>query len=132
MLTLDADGPLIMRGGRELIGQALANLVDNAIKYGQPREEGAQPVVNIAARRMGDRIELTVADRGPGVAAQDRAHVLERFVRLEGSRSRPGSGLGLSLALAVARLHHGALRLDDNEPGLRVTMELPVEESVKR
>jgi signal transduction histidine kinase len=132
MLTLDVDGPLMMRGGRELIGQALANLVDNAIKYGQPSEEGAQALVNIAVRRMGDRIELDVADRGPGIAAQDRARVLERFVRLEGSRSRPGSGLGLSLASAVARLHHGVLRLDDHEPGLRVTMELPVGESVKR
>ena len=132
MLRLDVDAPLMMRGGRELIGQALANLVDNAIKHGQPQESGAQVVVNIAARRMGNRIELTIADRGPGVAAQDRARVLERFVRLEGSRSRPGSGLGLSLASAVARLHHGALRLDDNEPGLRVTIDLPVEESVER
>ena len=132
MLTLDVDAPLMMRGGRELIGQALANLVDNAIKHGQPQESGAHVVVNIAARRMGNRIELTIADRGPGVAAQDRARVLERFVRLEGSRSRPGSGLGLSLASAVARLHHGALRLDDNEPGLRVTIDLPVEESVER
>ena len=132
MLTLDVDAPLMMRGGRELIGQALANLVDNAIKYGQPSEDGAQALVNISARRMGDRIELAVADRGPGIAAQDRARVLERFVRLEGSRSRPGSGLGLSLACAVARLHHGALRLDDNEPGLRVTIDLPMGESDKR
>ena len=132
MLTLDVDGPLMMRGGRELIGQALANLVDNAIKYGLPSETGAQSVVNLAARRMGDRIELTVADRGPGIAAQDRARVLERFVRLEGSRSRPGSGLGLSLASAVARLHHGALRLDDNEPGLRVTIDLPSGEAAKQ
>ena len=132
MLTLDVDAPLVMRGGRELIGQALANLVDNAIKYGLPSEDGAQALVNIAARRMGDRLELTVADRGPGIAAQDRARVLERFVRLEGSRSRPGSGLGLSLAAAVARLHHGALRLDDNEPGLRVMLDLPVGESARR
>lgn len=132
MLTLDAQAPLMMRGGRELIGQALANLVDNAIKYGSPCENGSQGVVNIAARRMGDRIELTVADRGAGIAAQDRARVLERFVRLEGSRSRPGSGLGLSLASAVARLHHGALRLDDNEPGLRVTLDLPMAEGQKR
>jgi signal transduction histidine kinase len=132
MLTLDADAPLVMRGGRELIGQALANLVDNAIKYGLLSEDGAQALVNISARRMGDRIEITVADRGPGVAAQDRARVLERFVRLEGSRSRPGSGLGLSLASAVARLHHGALRLDDNEPGLRVMLDLPVGESARR
>ena len=126
MLTLDVDGPLVMRGGRELIGQALANLVDNAIKHGAADDGGAQErVVKIAAHRSADRIELVVADRGPGVAAQDRARVVERFVRLEGSRSRPGSGLGLSLALAVARMHHGALRLDDNAPGLRVTIELP-------
>ena len=132
MLTLDAQAPLMMRGGRELVGQALANLVDNAIKHGSPCENGSQGVVNIAARRMGDKIELTVADRGAGIAAQDRARVLERFVRLEGSRSRPGSGLGLSLASAVARLHHGALRLDDNEPGLRVTLDLPMAEGQKR
>ena len=126
-LTLDAEAPLMMRGGRELIGQALANLVDNAIKYGAADEGGAQErLVKIAAHRSGDRIELMVADRGPGVAAQDRARVVERFVRLEGSRSRPGSGLGLSLATAVARLHHGALRLEDNAPGLRVTLELPL------
>ena len=126
-LTLDADAPLMMCGGRELIGQALANLVDNAIKYGAPGGEGApERLVKISARRSADGIELAVADRGPGVVAQDRARVVERFVRLEGSRSRPGSGLGLSLALAVARLHHGALRLDDNAPGLRVTLELPV------
>ena len=132
MLTLDAEGPLMMRGGRELIGQALANLVDNAMKYGVPSEGGAQGVVNVAARCRGDRIELSVADRGVGIAAQDRARVLERFVRLEGSRSLPGSGLGLSLASAVARLHHGALRLDDNEPGLRVTLDLPMAEGQKR
>ena len=125
-LTLDADGPLMMRGGRELIGQALANLVDNAIKYGAP-EDGADrdKIVKIMAQRRGARMELTVADHGPGVPAQDRARVLERFVRLEGSRSAPGSGLGLSLAMAVARLHQGALRLEDNEPGLRITLDLP-------
>jgi len=126
-LTLDAEAPLMMRGGRELVGQALANLVDNAIKYGAADEGGAQErVVKIVAHRSADGIELVVADRGPGVAAQDRARVVERFVRLEGSRSRPGSGLGLSLATAVARMHHGALRLEDNAPGLRVTLGLPV------
>ena len=133
MLTLDAQAPLVMRGGRELIGQALANLVDNAIKYGAPLEGGAQEtIVKIAAGRRGDRIEIMVADRGAGIAAQDRARVVERFVRLEGSRSRPGSGLGLSLASAVARLHHGVLRLEDNEPGLRVILDLPVGESPRR
>ncbi len=125
-LILDADARLAMRGGRELIGQALANLVDNAIKYGAPIDGSTlEKIVKISAHRMGDRIEIVVSDRGPGILAQDRARVVERFVRLEGSRSRPGSGLGLSLATAVARLHHGVLRLDDNEPGLRVTLDLP-------
>jgi signal transduction histidine kinase len=68
---------------------------------------------------------LTVADRGPGIAPADRARVLDRFVRLEGSRSRPGSGLGLSLAAAVARMHGGTVDLEDNQPGLRVRLTLP-------
>ena len=126
-LTFDADAPLVMRGERELIGQALANLVDNAIKYGAaPEGAGQDKVVKIMAHRKGERIELTVADHGPGVPEQDRARVVERFVRLEGSRSAPGSGLGLSLAMAVARLHQGALRLEDNAPGLRITLDLPM------
>jgi signal transduction histidine kinase len=68
---------------------------------------------------------LTIADRGPGIAPADRARVLDRFVRLEGSRSRPGSGLGLSLAAAVVRMHGGSVELTDNEPGLRVRLTLP-------
>jgi len=70
-------------------------------------------------------IEIAVADHGPGVAPQDREKALERFGRLESSRSLPGSGLGLAMALAIARLHHGNLRLEDNEPGLRVIFSMP-------
>ena len=73
----------------------------------------------------GDRILLTVADRGPGIPEADRGRVVERFVRLEQSRSQPGSGLGLSLASAVARLHGGELTLEDNEPGLKSVIALP-------
>jgi signal transduction histidine kinase len=69
--------------------------------------------------------EIVVTDRGPGVPVSDRERVLDRFVRLEASRSEPGSGLGLSLVAAVARLHGGSLRLEDNEPGLRVILALP-------
>ena len=69
--------------------------------------------------------EIVVTDRGPGVPVSDRERVLGRFVRLEASRSEPGSGLGLSLVAAVARLHGGSLRLEDNEPGLRVILALP-------
>jgi len=70
-------------------------------------------------------VVLTVADAGPGIPERDRAHAVERFVRLEQSRSLPGSGLGLSLVSAVAHLHHGELRLEDNRPGLKATIILP-------
>lgn len=121
-LEVEADLGLMVRGNRELLGQALVNLVDNALKHGVTAP-GA--VVKARARRVGDRIEIEVADRGPGIPAADRERVTGRFVRLENARSRPGSGLGLSLAAAVARLHHGVLRIEDNEPGLRVVLALP-------
>jgi len=76
--------------------------------------------------RVGDSIEIAVADHGPGVAPQDRERALQRFVRLEKSRSLPGSGLGLSLVAAVARLHGGSVRLEDNAPGLRAVLTLPM------
>jgi signal transduction histidine kinase len=113
---------LVVSGSRELLGQAVVNLVDNALKYGAA---GDAPKIDVAAKRAGDRIEISVADHGPGIAPADRERVVGRFVRLENSRSRPGSGLGLSMAAAVARLHHGALRIEDNAPGLRVVLSLP-------
>jgi signal transduction histidine kinase len=79
----------------------------------------------VRAGNEGERITLSVADHGPGIPDGDRGRVVERFVRLEQSRSEPGSGLGLSLASAVARLHGGELRLEDNHPGLRSIIELP-------
>src|SRR5476651_156619 len=127
-LKVEADTPAKVRGNRELVSQALANLVDNAIKYTEPRERsvnGATPEIVVRALSEGDRILLTVADRGPGIAEADRARVVERFVRLEQSRSQPGSGLGLSLASAVARLHGGDLTLADNKPGLKSVIALP-------
>jgi len=128
-LIVRVQGPLTVRGNRELIGQAIANLVDNSLKYGASNrgsaDAEAKPDVVIAAERIGGSIVLTIADRGPGIAPADRARVLDRFVRLEGSRSRPGSGLGLSLAAAVARMHGGSVELEDNEPGLRVRLTLP-------
>jgi signal transduction histidine kinase len=129
-LTVDVQGRLYVRGNRELIGQTIANLVDNALKYGALSDcdfAGVKPEIAVSARRKGDWVELTVGDRGPGIAAEDRERVLGRFVRLEGSRSRPGSGLGLSLAAAVARMHGGRVQLEDNEPGLRVRVILPAE-----
>ena len=124
-VTLPEKLPLY--GSRELIGQALANVLDNAIKYAARDESDPEKAeISIGAVATGTGIELSVSDNGPGIPEADRARVVERFVRLEGSRSRPGSGLGLSLASAVARLHGGTLRLEDHAPGLRVVLALPV------
>jgi signal transduction histidine kinase len=127
-LKIEAGATLPVRGNRELVTQALANLVDNAIKYARPDAadlNGASSEVVITASGEGDRIRLSVSDHGPGVPTGDRARVVQRFVRLEQSRSEPGSGLGLSLASAVAHLHGGELRLEDNGPGLKATLDLP-------
>lgn len=118
-----AAGPMPVTGSRELLGQVIANLVDNALKYGRVEGQAGDVTVTVAAE--GPDAVLTVADRGPGIADADRGRVLDRFVRLETSRSRPGSGLGLSLAAAVARLHGGSIALGDNQPGLKVTLRLP-------
>jgi signal transduction histidine kinase len=126
-LTVDAPVAAPVRGNRELVSQALANLIDNAIKYAGSKGQlnGAPAEIVVKAGNDGERISLSVADRGPGIAEADRGRVVERFVRLEQSRSEPGSGLGLSLAAAVARLHGGELKLEDNYPGLRTTIALP-------
>jgi signal transduction histidine kinase len=127
-LKIDAERALLVRGNRELVTQALANLVDNAIKYARPAEansESALADVLVEASGDADNVRLSVSDHGPGVPESDRERVVQRFVRLEQSRSQPGSGLGLSLVSAVARLHGGELRLDDNAPGLRAVLVLP-------
>jgi hypothetical protein len=131
MLKAEADAPVMVRADRQLLGQAIANLIDNAIKYGTAEAAGngagAKPEVAVRAGAKGPVAEIVVTDRGPGVPPAERERVLGRFVRLEASRSEPGSGLGLSLVAAVARLHGGSLRLEDNEPGLRVILALPIE-----
>lgn len=124
-LSLDADGTLSANGDRQLLGQALANLMDNALKYAKRDEEDAKPSIALAAARNGDLIEVSISDNGSGIPESERERVFERFVRLEASRSRPGSGLGLSLVAAVAKLHGGSVRLEDNEPGLRVVLAIP-------
>jgi signal transduction histidine kinase len=129
-LRAETDAPIFVRADRQLLGQAIANLIDNALKYGAPEPSsgnGSRPEVEVSAHAKGPTAEIVVTDRGPGVPIPDRERVLDRFVRLEASRSEPGSGLGLSLVAAVARLHGGTLRLEDNEPGLRVVLALPVE-----
>jgi signal transduction histidine kinase len=130
-LSVAAEHGLSLTANRELVSQAVANLVDNAIKYspdGRGSSNGAARVapISIVLKRVDDAIEIAVGDRGPGVAPEDRQRALQRFVRLEKSRSRPGSGLGLSLVAAVARLHGGSIRLEDNAPGLRAVLQLPI------
>jgi signal transduction histidine kinase len=121
----------VLLANRELVSQAVANLVDNAIKYAGIEDAGAagetRAAITITAERVGATLEIAVADRGPGIAPEDRGRALQRFVRLEESRSRPGSGLGLNLVAAVARLHGGSIRLEDHRPGLKVIMTLPIE-----
>lgn len=120
-LAIDIEPDLDVVMDRQLLSQAIANLVDNAIKYA--REGG---LIAIQAHRRGDRVVLGVGDRGPGIPEEDRARVVERLVRLDASRTVPGSGLGLSFVSAVARLHGADLQLVDNEPGLRAEISLPL------
>ncbi len=135
-LAVSAQSGLSLLANRELVSQAVANLVDNAIKYSpRPAPAGAAPsppaalsgAITISLARVGHSVEIAVGDRGPGVAPQDRERALQRFVRLEKARSLPGAGLGLSLVAAVARMHGGAVRLEDNAPGLRVVLSLPAD-----
>ncbi|MGL5114346.1 MAG: ATP-binding protein [Beijerinckiaceae bacterium] len=122
-LKLEAGNGLLARGNRELLGQTVANLIDNAVKYGHL--PGSPSEIALRAEIKDRRAAISVSDRGPGIPAALRERALERFSRLDESRSAPGSGLGLSLARAVAQLHKGELVLSDNHPGLRVTLEWP-------
>ncbi len=114
-----------VKASRELIGQAIVNLVENAIKYAKTAE-GA-PKIEIGLEQQPEHIRICVSDNGTGIPEKDRQRVLERFVRLEVSRSETGSGLGLSLVSAVARLHKGTLEIKDNDPGTKVLITLPKE-----
>lgn len=119
---------LIARGNREFVAQALANLLDNAVKYTPP---GGAIVLRVRRRSSGE-IEFSVTDTGPGVPEADRVRIVQRFVRLENSRNEPGVGLGLSLVAAVAEAHRGRLEIDEGPgalgglgPGLRAALVLP-------
>lgn len=126
-LKVEAQAPLNVQGLRELFSQALSNLIDNAIKYSTPDMVGERRTVRLTVTREGDKARLVVADQGPGIPEADRARVVERFVRLDSSRTLPGSGLGLSLVAAVVQLHGGTMSLEDNTPGLRIVIDIPLE-----
>jgi signal transduction histidine kinase len=123
-LTLSAalpDAAIELRGNRHLLSRAIANLVENAIKY-----TPAPGLIDVAITTQGESALLVIADSGPGVPAAARDRVFDRFFRLESSRTTAGNGLGLSLARAVIRLHGGSVGLEDNAPGLRVVVTLPL------
>ncbi len=119
-LTAHAPMPVPVLAHRELLGRALSNLIDNALRYGA---SGA--IIDVSAELTAGGARLSVADHGPGISRADHDDALRRFGRLDAARTAGGAGLGLSLAAAIARLHGGTLRLMSNLPGLRVTIDLP-------
>jgi signal transduction histidine kinase len=123
VLHSETGSGITIKGHRQLLAQAIANLLDNAVKFSP---QGGSIVLSVTAGFQGGA-KLTVADSGPGIPEAERARVLQRFVRLDDSRNTPGSGLGLSLVAAVAKLHGIHLVLGDNAPGLKVTLAFPAE-----
>ena len=118
-IELCAEGEIAYFGNRQMIGRAVANLADNALKYAVNGER-----IVLAAHDRGDRVEVLVTDRGPGIPLELREDAIGKYRRLEEARTTEGSGLGLALVRAVARLHGGHIILEDNEPGLRVRLDL--------
>lgn len=125
LIVNEVDADLIVQGNRELIGQALTNLLDNAAKYGL--KDGG--TVTVATTKTANAITLSITDGGSGISSEDRERVLERFVRLDASRTSNdaarGSGLGLSLVSAIMRQHNGKIELDDANPGLIARLIFP-------
>lgn len=119
-LALQVMPPLQVRGDRELLTQLFANLIENAIRHSPC---GAR--IRVSAQGHDGRVHVEVADDGPGIPDAFKDKVLQRFYRLESSRTTPGSGLGLSLAAAIARLHDAVMTLADAGPGLRVLVSVP-------
>lgn len=117
-----ADG-IMVRADRQLMAQVVGNLIDNALKYGGT-SNGVE--IQIDSKLKGHSVEITVADKGGGIPEEFRERVKGRFVRLDESRSKPGNGLGLSLVASVMKLHGGQFQLDDNAPGLKARLELPL------
>jgi len=122
-LQLAAGDRVDVVGDRDLLFDAISNLVDNAIKHG-----GCKGCVTVAVSYRADGSVPSVADRGPGIPIEERKHVLRRFYRLERSRKSPGNGLGLSLVAAVASLHGARIEMADNDPGLRIELHFPLTE----
>ncbi|MGH7186798.1 MAG: sensor histidine kinase [Pseudomonadota bacterium] len=127
VLRLDAPEELPVLADRQLLAQAINNLIDNALKYGAKPNE--PPEITVSGSRADGKVVIAVGDRGEGIPESDRERVAGRFVRLDQSRSRPGNGLGLSLVAGVMKLHGGKLELTDNNPGLLARLVLPLTSS---
>jgi signal transduction histidine kinase len=117
-VRFESGGTVPVMGDRDLLFDAISNLIDNAVTHG-----GGDVRVTVRDNDRGPTI--SVADRGPGIPLEERPHVLKRFYRIERSRSTPGHGLGLSLVAAVAHLHRARLEMQDNDPGLRIRLQFP-------
>jgi signal transduction histidine kinase len=124
-LSAVGDQQALVAGDKDLLFDAVANLVDNAIKHG--REAGQ---VTVEVTRSGGGAIISVADNGPGIPVNECQHVFKRFYRLERSRRSPGNGLGLSLVAAVARLHGARIEMVDNAPGLACRLMFPLRTEV--
>jgi signal transduction histidine kinase len=119
-LSVTGDPCVVVTGDRDLLFDAVANLVDNAIKYG--KKQGS---VAVTVRALPHEALIAVADDGPGIPSDEFAHIFKRFYRLERSRCTAGNGLGLSLVAAVAHLHRARIDLKDNQPGLAFRLIIP-------
>ncbi len=119
-LSCRHDTRAIVQGNRQLLAQLLTNLIENGLKY-----VPAGGRIEVAVQRLSDCVRLIVSDDGPGIATQDRVRAVQPFVRFGPIAKHEGSGLGLSLVAAIARLHRGRLELQNNDPGLKVVVELP-------
>ena len=128
-VVADIEDDLIARADRQLIGQAVTNLIDNAMKYGAA--ESGPSKISISARRKGPSILVSISDNGRGIGEADRERATERLVRLDASRNQDGSGLGLSLVAAIAWHHDAKLQLSDAAPGLKATLAIPSAEMPK-
>jgi signal transduction histidine kinase len=121
-LAEDISDGLFIRGDHELLAQLFANLIENAVRHSP-----AGAVIGVRAKTADHGVQIIVADNGAGIPAGMHAKVLQRFFRLENSRTTPGHGLGLSLAAAIAKLHDAHMVFSNNEPGLRVTVSFRTE-----
>jgi signal transduction histidine kinase len=119
-LSVVADQPVLVTGDRDLLFDAVANLIDNAIKHGR---DAGQVTVEVGQDK--DGAVISIADDGPGIPVNESQQVFKRFYRLERSRRTPGNGLGLSLVAAVARLHSARIEMEDNAPGLKFRLRFP-------